>query len=68
MPKEKTKEFKASTYSLDVEVLKNLKNTAKKQWFQKQELLNELLLSTLIREKTITSEINVRDICPAGTA
>ena len=46
MPKEKTKEFKASTYSLAVEVLRKLEEYSKETMIQKMRIMNKLLLST----------------------
>lgn len=44
MPKEKTKEFKASTYSLDVEVLRKLEEYSKETMIPKTRIIERAII------------------------
>ena len=51
MPKEKTKEFKASTYSLDVEVLRKLEEYSKETMIPKTRIIEQAIIEYIDKRK-----------------
>lgn len=51
IPKEKTKEFKASTYSLDVEVLKKLEEYSKETMIPKTRIIERAIIEYIDKRK-----------------
>ena len=52
MPKEKTKEFKASTYSLDVEVLRKLDEYSKETMIPKTRIIEQAIIEYIKKRKS----------------